>query len=133
MDIANKIVSRRALSPVVVTDNTAQVCQIIDTAAFDSLMFVIATGTLADVDATFAVTMDHGDAANLSDAASVPADELNGTLAGANFTFAADDSTREIGYAGVKRYVRLTITPTGNAGNAPLAVVAILSDGKKQP
>lgn len=133
MDIVNKIVSRRALSPVVVTDNTAQVCQIIDRSTYDSLMFVIATGTLADADATFAVTMDHGDASNLSDAASVPAAELNGTLAGASFTFTNDDTTREIGYAGVKRYVRLTITPSANTGNAPLAVVAILSDGKKQP
>lgn len=133
MDIFNRIVSRRALSPVVVTDNTAQVCQIIDRAAFDSLMFIIATGTLADADATFAVTIDHGDAANLSDAVAVPAAELNGTLANASFTFALDDSTKELGYAGVKRYVRLTITPSNNTGNAPLAVVAVLMDGKKQP
>jgi len=133
MDLFNTTVSRRAISPVVISDNTAAVSQIIDRAGFDSLMFVIATGTLADADATFAVTIQHGDAANLSDAATVPADELNGTIAGASFTFAEDDAVKELGYNGVKRYVRLTITPSNNTGSSPISAVAILRDGKKQP
>jgi hypothetical protein len=90
------------------------------------LSFVIATGSIADADATFAVTVDHGDQANLSDAAAVPAGELVGTTALAGFNFGDDDETRKLGYVGSKRYVRLTITPTGNAAAALMSAIAVL-------
>jgi hypothetical protein len=133
-DMLNNITPRRAISPAAAgTDNTAFVSQIIDTQGFDSLTFLILTGALADVDATFAVTMDHGDVANLSDAAAVPADQLVGTLALAGFTFAADDATRKIGYRGSRRYVRMTITPSANTGNAFVAAVALLGHPLQAP
>lgn len=125
-DMMNNIHTVPAIAPVVVTDNTAQVSAIIDLQNYDACTFVITTGTLADADATFAVTMDHGNAANLSDAAAVPAADLVGTYALAGFTFADDGETRKIGYVGARRYVRLTVTPSGNAGNAPLAAIAVL-------
>lgn len=122
-----------AIAPVVLTDNTAAVSSIIDMQGYEALTFVIATGTLADADATFAVTVDHGNDSGLSDAASVPTDQLAGTLANASFTFAADNAARKIGYIGYKRYVRLTITPSANTGNAPISAVAILSEALAQP
>jgi hypothetical protein len=126
-DMMNNIHPVPAIAPVVVTDNTAQVSAIIDLRDYDSCTFVIATGTLADADVTFAVTLDHGDASNLSDAAAVTAATgLVGTLALAGFTFADDGECRKVGYTGVKRYVRLTITPSGNTGNAPLTAIAVL-------
>ena len=114
-----------ALAPLAtaITDNTAQVSAIIDTLGYQRLAFLIVLGTLADADATFAVTMDHGDAANLS----------NGTLALAGFTFAADLKCRKVGYLGSKRYVRLTITPSTNTGAAPMAVIALLSTPSVAP
>lgn len=132
-DLQNNVKASRAISPVVVSDNTAQVSQIIDTRGFDSLEFVIATGTLADVDATFAVTMDEGDQSNLSDAASVPAASLLGTLSSASFTFADDNIVKKIGYIGSKRYVRLTVTPSNNASSAPISVVAIQGHAGNRP
>lgn len=125
-DLHNKLDLKRAISPVSVADNTAQVSQIIDLRGYKSCMFAILTGSLADVDATFAVTIDHGDAANLSDAASVPAAMLNGTTALAGFIFSDDDKVRKIGYTGDKRYVRITVTPSANASAALLAAVAVL-------
>lgn len=125
-DMMNNIHPVPAIAPVVVTDNTAQVSAIIDLQNYDSCTFVITTGTLADADATFAVTMDHGNAANLSDAAAVTANDLVGTLALAGFNFGDDGETRKVGYVGSRRYVRLTVTPTGNTGNAPLAAIALL-------
>ncbi len=124
-----------ALAPLAtaITDNTAQVSAIIDTLGYQRLAFLIVLGTLADADATFAVTMDHGDAANLSDAAAVPAADINGTLALAGFTFAADLKCRKVGYLGSKRYVRLTITPSTNTGAAPMAVIALLSTPSVAP
>lgn len=125
-DMMNNIHTAPAIAPVVVTDNTAQVSAIIDLRDYDACTFVITTGTLADADATFAVTMDHGNASNLSDAAAVAAADLVGTYAAASFTFADDGETRKIGYVGNRRYVRLTITPSNNTGNAPLAAIAVL-------
>lgn len=132
-DLFNNITVARAIAPVSVADNTAQVGAIIDRQGFNSLTFAIALGSLADADATFAVTIDHGDNAALSDAASVPAGDLLGAAALAGFTFADDNLTRKIGYRGSKRYVRLTITPANNTGAALLAAVAILSHPHTAP
>jgi len=132
-DLSSKVNPKVSTAPVVVTDTTAQVGSIIDTAGYTSLTYLIATGTLADADATFAVQVDEGDAANLSDASAVADADLIGTEALAGFTFAADSACRKIGYIGGKRYVRLTITPSGNSGNAPIACIALLGDATRAP
>lgn len=133
MDLYNDIGIVRGISPVVVTDNTAQVSEIIDTQGYGSVTFGILTGTLADADATFTVLLEEGDNSALSDAAAVADSDLVGTEAGASFTFAADNATRKLGYTGSKRYVRLTITPAGNSGNAPLAAFAVLGHPSVSP
>jgi len=133
-DLYNQLTIRRAISPgVAVTDNTAFVSQIIDRQGFDSLVFAINTGSLADANATFTVLIEDGDAANLSDNAAVVDAELNGTEALAGFQFDDDNETRKIGYIGNKRYVRMTITPAGNTGDIYLSAVAILSHASLQP
>ena len=133
-DLLNHLHARRAISPAAaVTDNTAFVSQIIDVLGYGGLVFFILTGALADSDATFTVLVEHGDASNLSDAAAVPDAQLTGTEALAGFTFAADDSVRKIGYVGSKRYVRLTITPANNSGNAFVAAVAVQSSARYGP
>jgi hypothetical protein len=133
-DLISNINFARAISPAAATaDNTALVSQIVDRRGSDSLALAIIIGALADADATFAVTIEHGDASNLSDAVAVPADQLNGTLAGASFTFAADDTVRKIGYVGGKRYVRATITPANNAGNVFVSAVWVLGNPNLRP
>lgn len=132
-DLMNMVDVKRAISPVSVADNTAQVSQIIDRQGFDSLTFLIALGSIADVDATFAVTMDEGAAANLSDASAVAAADLIGTYALAGFQFDSDDKCRKIGYKGSKRYVRLTITPSNNASAALMSAVAVLGGAMLKP
>lgn len=133
-DMANHIEVRRAISPAAATtDNTAYVSQIIDLAGFSKLVFAILLGAMADADATFTVLVEHGDAANLSDAAAAPDTSLTGTEASAAFTFADDNKVRKIGYVGSKRYVRLTVTPANNTGNVFLAAAAILSGGRYDP
>lgn len=130
-DLANHLEVRRAISPAAATtDNTAYVSQIIDLSGFQSLVFAILIGALADADATFAVLVEHGDQANLSDAAAVPDAGLTGTEAAAGFNFGDDNKVRKIGYVGGKRYVRLTVTPANNTGNVFLAALAILSDAR---
>lgn len=133
-DLANHLEVRRAISPAAATtDNTPYVSQIIDLLGFSQLVFAINLGALADADATFAVLVEHGDAANLSDAAAVPDASLTGTEASAGFDFSADNKVRKIGYVGSKRYVRLTITPANNTGNVFLSAIVILSGGRYGP
>lgn len=133
-DYASTLHFARAISPAgAVTDNTAQVSQIIDIAGYEGLVFAINLGALADADAAFTVLVEHGDAANLSDAAAVPDAQLIGTEVLASFTFADDNKLRKIGYVGNKRYVRLTITPVNNSGNAFISALAVLCGARNTP
>lgn len=132
-DLFNHINPIPAIGCTRVADNTTLVSAIIDTLGYGSLTFVILTGTLADADATFAALVEDGDDSSLTDAAAVADTQLIGTEALAGFTYAADNKTRKIGYAGFKRYVRLTITPSGNSGNADIGAIAILGHPHSMP
>lgn len=132
-DLMNDVTPKVAIAPVVTTDNTALVSAVIDTLGYNSATFVIATGTLADADATFAVLLEESDASDLSGGNAVADADLIGTEALAGFTFAADSATRKLGYKGSKRYLRLTVTPSGNTGNAPIAAIAILGHANSRP
>lgn len=125
-DLHNEIKVVRAISPVSVSDNTAQVSQIVDLQGFGACEFVIALGSIADADATFTVLVEDGAASNLSDAAAVADADLLGTEAEAGFLFSDDNATKKIGYKGSKRYVRLTITPANNASAALMSALALL-------
>lgn len=132
-DLMNNVYPKVGITPAIPTDNTAQVGPIIDRRGYDSLTYLIALGTLADAGAEFTVLVDHGDAANLSDAAAVADADLIGTEVLAGFTQANDGLCRKIGYAGNKRYVRMTITPANNAAAAPMAAVALLGHPNEAP
>ena len=127
-------ISKRCISPTyLATGDTPFVGQIIDHQGFDSACYEIATGALADSNATFAVLLEEGDAANLSDAAAVADADMVSQTPGtapetaAGFDYSHDDQVRRLGYVGAKRYTRLTITPSGNTGNVYLGAVCILS------
>ena len=77
--------------------------------------------------------VEDGNNSALSDNAAVDDAYLLGTEAGAALTQADDGEFRKIGYIGPKRYVRLTLTPSGNAGNIPIAAIAILSGHRVLP
>lgn len=127
-DLHNHIHTVPLITPVAArTDNTAIVSSIIDTRGYGSVELVLITGANTDANATFTVLVEDGDAANLSDNAAVADAELLGTEALAAFDFADDGETRKIGYTGNRRYVRLTVTPSGNdSGNIFIAGVAVL-------
>jgi len=131
-DLASNIAVRPVIAPVVVADNTPAVGAVIDRLGFEGLAYVIATGTLADTDATFAVLLEESEASGSGFTAVADAD-LIGTEAGAGFTFADDGKVRKLGYIGHKRFTRLTITPTGNSGSAPVSAVAVLGHAASRP
>lgn len=116
------------------TDNTAIVSAIIDTLGYESCELVLITGTNTDANATFAVLVEDDDASGFGTAAAVSDTFLLGTEALAGFTYADDVECRKIGYIGNKRYVRMTVTPSGNdSGNIFIAGVAILGHPRSAP
>lgn len=134
-DLHNSIYPKRGLSPkAATTDNTAYVSEIVDTSGFDAVEWITLIGANTDADATFTTLVEHGDVSNLSDAAAVADADLLGTEALAGFTFDDDNEVRKIGYVGPKRYVRVTITPAGNAaGNVFIAGVWVLGHPRSAP
>lgn len=134
-DLHNKLHFVPLITPVAArTDNTAIVSAIIDRKGFESLELVIVTGANTDANATFAVLVEDGDNGALSDNAAVADTQLLGTEAVAGFTFSDDGECRKIGYVGDKRYVRVTVTPSGNdSGNIFLAGVAVLGNAGSSP
>lgn len=130
-DLINTLSYQRAISPVTQTnDSTAIVSQVIDMSTLHGLAFVIMTGTLSDANATFATLLEESDASDMSGSNEVADTDMlplgTGQEAAASFDFGDDDSVLTIGYVGTKRYVRLTITPSGNdSGSAPIAVLAV--------
>ena len=134
-DLHNRIHPVPLIAPVAArTDNTAIVSAIIDRLNYESLELVLVTGTNTDANATFAVLVEDGNDPSLSDNAAVADEELLGTEAQAGFTFADDVECRKIGYVGSKRYVRLTVTPSGNdSGNIFIAGIALLGNSNSSP
>lgn len=128
-DLMNWIHPVPLFSPIAAQTNsdTARVSAIIDTQGYESCTFILQNGTNTDANVTFAVLVEDGDVPNLSDYAAVDDGYLVGTEVLAASAFGDDVECRKIGYIGPKRYVRVTVTPTGNnSGDWFMSGVAIL-------
>lgn len=136
MDLHNNLHFVTLFAPIAAQTNssTARVSAIIDTANYDSAELVLINGTNTDADATFAVLVEEGDDSALGDNGAVADADLIGLETEAAFTFADDTECRKIGYKGKKRYLRVTVTPTGNnSGDWFMAGVAVLGNKRKSP
>lgn len=138
-DMANRVDVRSLIYPTRVSDNTAQVSQIIDLQDAQAVTLIVLTGTLADADATFQALVEDGNDSALADNAEVNSAFLIGiegvaaTPTGLSFRYDSDNKHFKIGYIGPKRYLRLTITPASNSGNSDIAACAVLEGTRKQP
>lgn len=138
-DAASNMLVKRVLSPASVSDNTAQVGQIIDRQGYDALTYLINIGSVADADATFTVLLEESDASDMTGAAAVADADMISQTSGtapetaAGFQYDDDNEVRKLGYRGSKRYTRLTITPANNASAAVLSALAVLSKPRIAP
>ena len=124
VDLHNNIKCSLAEPPVAaVTNDTAYVSEVLDTANFGSAEFVGILGSVADSDATLTVLVEHSDASGSGFAAVDDAHLLGVEAMGLNFD--SDNKVFKIGYVGPKRYVRVTVTPANNTGNIFFAAVWI--------
>lgn len=125
---------KRVISPMLQSDaNTAIAGQVIDHQGFDAATYIIATGTLEDTDATFAVKLEESDASDMSGSNEVADADMVSQTRGtapetaAGFAFGDDNEVRSLGYIGSKRYTKLTITPASNdSGDIYVASVCVL-------
>jgi len=133
-DTVNNIHPVIAIAPITITDGTALVSGAIDTQGYESVTFVIGTGVLADVDATWAVVVKEGDTSSQVAHTAVADADLIGTEAAAGFAFGDDGEARKIGYKGSKRYVSIEIDDvTANTGSAPLTAICLLGHPRSAP
>lgn len=118
-DLANNLTFKNAIPPVAArTDNTAIVSTTLDVRDMEGAVLVIQNGTNTDANATFAVLLEESADSGMSGQNAVADNDMNGTEALAGFQFDDDTECRKLGYHGTKRYIRATITPTGNdSGN----------------
>lgn len=112
-DLHNNILVTLAEPPVAaVADNTPFVSAINDSANFGSVEYVGILGTNTDADVSFTVLFeDSDDGITFAAVADV---HLLGVEA-MGLDFADDNKVFKIGYAGPKRYQRVTVTPADNA------------------
>lgn len=112
-----------ALDTQAITTDTTTNGDIIDTAEYGSLLFVIQSGTLTD--GTYTVLIHEGDESNLSDASAVADADLTNTEASASFAATDDNTVTKIGYVGSKRYVRLSLVSASTSSGGTLGAIAI--------
>jgi len=130
-DMMNKLDMLVAFAPkAAVTDNTAQVSAILDRQGFHGVTLAIALGTNTDADATFTALLEESaDGVNFD---AVDNKDMVGTEVLASFDYSHDVKCRKLGYIGIKRYLRATITPANNgAGNIFLSGIWLLGYGER--
>ena len=115
-----------ALNTTAISSDTTTNGVIIDTAGFESILFVIQSGTLAD--GTYTPLIQEGDDSGLSDAASVADADLTNTEASVAFAATDDNKSKSIAYVGDKRYVRLNIVSASTSSGGTLSAVAVKGD-----
>jgi hypothetical protein len=130
-DLHNNVKVSPAINPAaIVNGNTTTVSATIDTQGFESVEFVIVSGTITD--GTLTPAIYEGDQANMSDEAANTT-ELLGTIAGATFATTDDNVTKKIGYRGSKRYVRLKITQAGATTGGYFCAIAVQGHARYTP
>lgn len=123
-DLHNHLSVVKVISPVSVSDDTAQVGTVVDLQGYNACEYVIAIGSVADNNATFTVLLEEGDTD--SSFTAVADADLISTEATASFQYDSDNTARKLGYVGNKRYSRITITPSGNGSAALMSVLCLL-------
>lgn len=131
-DLHNNIALKTAMAITSTTGNTAINGTAIDRQGFSSVEFVASLGTITTAGTTYAVEVQESDTTTSGDFTKVA--DVN--LLGSALAFDGDTETgksKKIGYIGIKRYVRVKVTPSGNTGASTFGVVAVLGHPNLTP
>ena len=127
-EITTTLRNEVALDVQAIASDTTTAGNIIAAADFDhGINFTFFSGAYSDGD--YDILIEHGDAANLSDAAAVPDEQLTGQdpeSTDSPETQAQIDAANEIkkiGYVGPKAFVRLSVVSTSTSSGATLGSI----------
>ena len=130
-DLRSNIMQQYVIGPdTSVSNNDNTIGAIVDRLGYESLTYIIQTGTIEDSDATLTPVLLECAVSDCSDNTIAAAGNLIGTIAGATFAATGDNAVKSIGYSGSKRYTRLIITPGANTGAARFNAIGILGHPK---
>jgi len=130
-DLHSNIEDRVALVNQAITSNTTTVGIIIDSAGFESLEFLIQAGTVTDGD--YALLLEEGDDAALSDAATLSVDLTLGALTGFVPGGSLGDTAIRVGSIGKDRYHRLSLVSTNVSTGGDFSALAVLGNPHTAP
>jgi hypothetical protein len=130
-DFHNNIKAESALNTTAISSSTTTAGNIIDMQGFGAVEFIIQSGTLTD--GTYTPTLQEGAVSNLSDATTVAAADITGTIALATFALTDDNTVKKLGYIGNKRYVRLSIVSTVVTTGGTVSSVSVKSRAADKP
>lgn len=128
-DMHNNVTVKTAMSITATTGNTAINGTAIDRQGFNSVEFVASLGTITTAGTKYAIEVQESDTTTSGDFTAVADADLLGTEVAVGFD--GDTETglvKNIGYVGIKRYVRVKVTPSGNTGASTFGVVAVLGN-----
>jgi hypothetical protein len=124
-DLHSNISVASALDTVNIVADGDSVGGILDTDGYLGLEFLFQSGVLTD--GTYTPLIEESDDATFTTSNVVDADFLIGTVANATFADTDDNVVKRLGYAGKKRYVRLTVTAATVTTGGTLSAVAVLA------
>ncbi len=132
--MVNNVKLEVAIAPTSVSDNTLQTSLVVDRSGYESVSYLIQTGTFASTaPATFTVSIEESETTASTAFAAVADEDLVLTEAAASFTSTDASATRKLGYIGGKRCTRLKIQPAGNTGAAFFSAQAMLGHARTKP
>lgn len=123
-DIHTKLLGTPALNIQTISSDTTTSGNIIDTLGYQSVEFVLFSGTITT--GVFTPVIYESDDSGMSGATAISSDYLLGSYADATFTTAAadDNACKQIGSVSKKRYQQLRVVTT-STGNGVIGAVAI--------
>lgn len=126
-DLHNNIAVKTAMAITATTGNAAISGTAIDRQGFSSVEFVASLGTITTAGTKYAIEVQESDTTTSGDFTAVADVDLLGTNASVGFDGDTEAGfVKKIGYVGIKRYVRVKVTPAGNTGASTFGVVAVL-------
>ena len=129
----------RAVSPVAIgTTGTGKTSAAIDRSGYLGVEVIVDYGTVTATNAAFTLLLTEADTTNGS-FTSVADEDLNGTEAAAGLAAAATRTsgvsknvTKQVGYLGIKKYLKAKISSTVTAGT-PVGVTFLLHTPRHAP
>lgn len=129
-DLHNNIRAGTVISPRVVASNALIRGYFVDMQGFESLEFILEAGALSD--GVYTPSLTEGDDPAVM--TPVAAGDLLGSIAAATLAAASDSNrVKRLGYRGTRRWVQLSLTPSGVHAGGQVGVIAVQADARNRP